>query len=78
MQGSTPSSPGWSRGLPTAAQAQSTEHRAQRVAHSITNLTKSAGNSCFLERSQQQEATCTPSFAYYSLCMVLRRCAWAF
>ena len=30
-------------------------------------------HSCFLERSQQQEAT--PSFAYCSLCMLLRRCA---
>jgi hypothetical protein len=27
----------------------------------------------FIERSQQQEAT--PSFAYCSLCMLLRRCA---
>eukprot|EP01047_Picozoa_sp_COSAG01_P032796 COSAG01_NODE_2385_length_7787_cov_62.523023_6_plen_125_part_00 len=30
-------------------------------------------HSCFLERSRQQEAT--PSFAYCSLCMLLRRCA---
>jgi hypothetical protein len=40
-----------------------------RVAQSFAPIE----HSCFLERSQQQEAT--PSFAYYSLCMLLRRCA---
>jgi hypothetical protein len=63
----TPSDDGWRRGGGRGRLQQSA--RPTRTSQSLGEIE----HSCFLERSQQQEAT--PSFAYYSMCMLLRRCA---